>query len=222
MIMQLKIEMSRYWKVDSLNLILQNGMSITKYTCLAWCLGLGLSFSVTAGERNNNSVVQPKRIADEGRQAEDDTKSDGLQQTLNLNFSPEHREKLRKALDDYARSVDPSHDQIEERRRAMQESVEARFFEADTDGDSTLDRQEATEKLPQIARHFSSVDTNQDNLISLGELVEAQARILERRRAAEAVLEQEKQQKQMEAEAVATAAKPKNKQAINSSKKKSL
>ncbi|MFZ3086883.1 MAG: EF-hand domain-containing protein [Methylotenera sp.] len=200
-------------------------MSITKYTCLAWCLGLGLSFSVTAGERNNNGVApidKPKRIADEGRQAEDETKSDGLQQTLNLNFSPEHREKLRKALDDYARSVDPSHDQIEERRRAMQESIEARFFEADTDGDSTLDRQEATEKLPQIARHFSSVDTNQDNLISLSELVEAQARILERRRAAEAVLEQEKQQKLLEAEAAAAAAKPKNKQAINSSKKKSL
>jgi hypothetical protein len=104
----------------------------------------------------------------------------------------------------------------------MQESVETRFFEADTDGDSTLDRQEATEKLPQIARHFNTVDTNQDNLISLGELVEAQARILERRRTAEASLEQQKQQKLLEAEAASAASKPKNKQATNSSKKKSL
>jgi len=144
-----------------------------------------------------------------------------LQQTLNLNFSPEHRERLRKALDDYARSVDPSHDQIEERRRAMQESIETRFFEADTDGDSTLDRQEATEKLPQIARHFNTVDTNQDNLISLGELVEAQARIIERRKAVDTVLEQQKQQKLMEVEA-ASVSKPKNKQANNNSKKKSL
>jgi len=199
-------------------------MSISRLVCLVMCLGLGLSFSVTAGGRSNLLMLadKTKRTAEDDRQIEENNKADGLQQTLNLNFSPEHREKLRKALDDYARSVDPSHDQIEERRRAMQESVETRFFEADTDGDSTLDRQEATEKLPQIARHFNTVDTNQDNLISLGELVEAQARILERRRAAEASLEQQKQQKLLEAEAALAASKPKNKQATNSSKKKSL
>lgn len=203
-----------------MNLILQNNVS--KVICLAMCIGLGLSFSVTAGGRSN--LVAPadksKRAAEEDHQ-DDGVKSEGLQQTLNLNFSPEHREKLRKALDDYARSVDPSHDQIEERRRAMQESIESRFFEADTDGDSTLDRQEATDKLPQIARHFNSVDINQDNLISLSELVEAQARILERRRAAEVVLEQHKQ---LEAEAASSlvGTKPKHKQANNTSKKKSL
>jgi len=198
-------------------------MSTSKVICLAMCLGLGLSFSVTAGGRSNLATPtdKSKRTVDEDRQSEDTQKNEGLQQTLNLNFSPEHREKLRKALDDYARSVDPSHDQIEERRRAMQESIETRFFEADMDGDSTLDRQEATEKLPQIARHFNSVDTNQDNLISLGELVEAQARIIERRKAADTVLEQQKQQKLMEAEA-ASASKPKSKQANNNSKKKSL
>lgn len=202
-------------------------MSISKVVCVAMCLGLGLSFSVTSAGRSN--LVSPadktKRTVDEERQSEENLKNDGLQQTLNLNFSPEHREKLRKALDDYARSVDPSHEQIEERRRAMQESIESRFFEADTDGDSTLDRQEATEKLPQIARHFNSVDTNQDNLISLSELVEAQARILERRKAAEAALEQQKQQQKIldaEAASAAVTAKPKNKQANNSSKKKSL
>lgn len=195
-------------------------MSVTKCTCLALCLGLGLSLGVTAGEKNPSD--KSKRVTDEERQ-ETDAKAEGLQQTLNLNFSPEHREKLRKALEDYARSVDPSHDQIEERRRAMQESIESRFFEADSDGDSTLDRQEATEKLPQIARHFNAVDTNQDNLISLSELVEAQARILERRKAAEALMEQQKQQKLLEIETEAqVAAKPKNKQAINGTKKRSL
>ena len=188
-------------------------------------MGLGLSFSVTAGGRSN--LVSPsdksKRVAEEERQAEDTQKPEGLQQTLKLNFSPEHREKLRKALDDFARSVDPGHDQIEERRRAMQDSVETRFFEADSDGDGTLDRQEATEKLPQIARHFNSVDTNQDNLISLGELIEAQARITERRRTTEAMMELEKQQKSLEVESAATVTtKPKNKQAVNGSKKKSL
>ncbi|HQS37953.1 MAG TPA: EF-hand domain-containing protein [Methylotenera sp.] len=205
-----------------MNLILQNSASITKVTCLAMCLGLGLSFSVTAGGRSN--LVAPpdksKRIAEEDRQVDEIQRSEGLQQTLNLNFSPEHREKLRKALDEYARSVDPSHDQIEERRRAMQDSIESRFFEADSDGDGTLDRQEATEKLPQIARHFNSVDINQDNLISLGELIEAQARIVERRKATEAMMELEKQQKSLEAESAT--AKPKNKQAVNGSKKKAL
>jgi len=208
-----------------LNLILQNNMSISKVVCLAMCLGLGLSFSVTAGGRSNLVPLadKSKRIVDEDQQLEENVKNEGLQQTLNLNFSPEHREKLRKALDEYSRSVDPSHDQIEERRRAMQESIETRFFEADTDGDSTLDRQEATDKLPQIARHFNTVDTNQDNLISLGELVEAQARILERRKAADLALEQQRQQKLLEAEAGASATtKPKGKQANNSSKKKSL
>jgi hypothetical protein len=208
-----------------LNLILQNNMSVSKVVCLAMCLGLGLSFSVTAGGRSNLLPLadKAKRIVDEEPQAEENVRNEGLQQTLNLNFSPEHREKLRKALDEYSRSVDPSHDQIEERRRAMQESIETRFFEADIDGDSTLDRQEATDKLPQIARHFNTVDTNQDNLISLGELVEAQARILERRKAADLALEQQKQQKLLEAEAGTTSTtKPKGKQANNSSKKKSL
>lgn len=204
-----------------MNLILQNSALVTKATCLAMCLGLGLSFSVTAGGRSN--LVPPadksKRALEEERLNDDSQKLDGMQQTLKLNFSPEHREKLRKALDDYARSIDPSHDQIEERRRAMQESIETRFFEADTDGDGKLDRQEATEKLPQIARHFNSVDTNQDNLISLGELIEAQARILERRKAAEILVESEKQQKFQESE---TGSKPKSNQAVNGSKKKSL
>jgi Ca2+-binding EF-hand superfamily protein len=188
------------------------------------CLGLGLSFSVTAGGRNNLMPLadKSKRISDDQQQNEENVKSEGLQQTLNLNFSPEHREKLRKALDDYARSVDPSHDQIEERRRAMQESIETRFFEADTDGDGTLDRQEATDKLPQIARHFNTVDTNQDNLISLGELVEAQARVLERRKAVDLALEQQKQQKLAEDDAGEASTKPKPKQANNNSKKKSL
>ncbi len=150
---------------------------------------------------------------------------DGIRQTLNLNFSPESREKLRKALDDYARSIDSDHDRIEERRRAMHENLEARFLDADNDGDGTIDRQEATEKLPQIARHFNQVDINQDSVISLDELEEAQAKILERRKAAEEAIEAEKVQA---AEAAALAAevtvtsKPKSKQTANNLKKRAL
>ena len=196
-------------------------MSLTKYACLVLCMSLSLTLSANPGSRTNLSAAPEKtRRVSEGERADDDAK-DGYQKTLNLNFSPERREMLRKALEDYARSIDPSHDQIEERRRAMQESIEARFFEADSNNDSTIDRQEATEKLPQIARHFNSVDTNQDGVISLSELVDAQARILERRRAAEAAIQLEKQRKALEAEALEDA-KSKSKQATNSSKKKAL
>ena len=212
-------------KVDSLNLILQNNISITRYTCLALCLGFGLSFSAHAESRSNffsPNEDKLKRLADATQFSDDDVKSEGMQQTLNLNFSPQHREKLRKALEDYARTADPSHEQIEERRRAMQQSIETRFFEADNDNDGTLDRQEATEKLPQIARHFSSVDTNQDNLISLAELEEAQARIIERRKSVEAAMEADRLQKLQESTEVIAPAKRKNKQATNNFKKKSL
>lgn len=178
------------------------------------CVGLGFSFNVDAGGKtslvNTDNVTRPA--------VGDEPTNEGLQQTLNLNFSPENREKLRKALDDYAKSVDHDHDRIEERRRAMQESVEARFLDADNDGDGTIDRQEATEKLPQIARHFSQVDLNQDNVISLDELEEAQLRIVERRKAAEAALEVQKQQ----AAETAITTKPKNKQTANNSKKRAL
>jgi len=212
-------------KVESLNLILKNNLSIAKHLCLTLCVGLGVSFSVSAGERSNQfypTEDKPRRILDvEQPIADEKVRVEGMQQTLNLNFSPEHRERLRKALEDYARSVDSSHDQIEERRRAMKKSIEARFSDADNDNDGTLDRQEATEKLPQIARHFSSVDTNQDGLISLDELLEAQARIVERRKASEALLEAEKQQKLLEAETLPVD-KRKNKQATDTAKKRSI
>lgn len=178
------------------------------------CMGLGLSFYAEAGGRTSlaNAEELARRVAD------DEPVSEGMQQTLNLNFSPEDRLRLRKALDDYARSIDPDHEQIEERRRAMQESIEARFLATDKDNDGSIDRQEATESLPQIARHFSQVDTNQDEVITLDELEEAQARIIERRKAAEAALQAQKLQ---EVEAAA-AAKRKSKQAANSRKQRAL
>lgn len=212
-------------KVESLNLILKNNLSIAKHICLALCVGLGLSFSASAGGRSNQfypTEDKPRRASDnELPTVDDEVKTEGMQQTLNLNFSPEHREKLRKALEDYARSIDPSHDQIEERRRTMNKSIEARFLDADNDNNGTIDRQEATEKLPQIARHFSSVDINQDNVVSLDELLEAQARILERRKASEALLEAEKQQKIIDAEILANG-KRKNKQATDNTKKRAI
>lgn len=185
---------------------------ISTSSCLALCLGLVLSFSVGAADKSNTATE------DAAKRTPGDDAGDGMRQTLNLNFSPENREKLRKALNDYARSADPDHEQIEERRRAMQESIKTRFLEADNDGDGTIDREEATEKLPQIARHFNMVDLNQDNLISLDELQAAQARILERRKTAEVALEAKKAQ---DTELVSTG-KRKTKQVSNTNNKPSL
>ncbi len=177
---------------------------------------LSLSLSTYAADKNyfDDNGKTSKLAANEDN-------NEGMQQTLELNFSPESREKLRKALDDYAKSIDQDHDRIEERRRAMQDSLEDRFYDADNDGDATLDRQEATEKLPQIARHFNQVDTNQDKVISLEELAEAQTRIVERRKAAEAAIEAQKlQAASMAADEVKT--KSKSKKTAHNNKKRSL
>jgi Ca2+-binding EF-hand superfamily protein len=199
-----------YCKVRALIKLTSKHILTAKHACMAMCVGFGMSFNVNAAGKTNfiavGSVEKPV--------TEEEAAGEGMRQTLNLNFSPENREKLRKALDDYAKSVDQDHDRIEERRRAMKESVKERFLDADNDGDGTIDRQEATEKLPQIARLFSQVDVNQDGVISLEELEEAQARTIERRRAAEMALEEQKLQ------ASETTTKSKNKQAANTSKKR--
>jgi Ca2+-binding EF-hand superfamily protein len=177
-------------------MVMLNNFSISKCACVAACIYLGLSnYALAAGRGYFFVVGDSQRLAAN----EDASAEEGLQQTLNLNFSPENREKLRRALDDYARSVDENHEQIEARRKAMHESIEARFLDADTDGDGMVTRQEATEKLPQIARHFNQVDTNEDGAITIDELEEAQARILERRKAAEMAIEEKKLQAAVEA-----------------------
>lgn len=176
------------------------------------CIGFGVSFNVVAAGKTNFIAVGTIEKPVAGEEAA----GDGMRQTLNLNFSPENREKIRKALDDYAKSVDQDHARIEERRRAMQESLKARFLDADNDNDGTIDRQEATEKLPQIARLFNQVDVNQDGVISLEELQDAQSRAAERRNAAEAAIEAQK----LQATETSIAEKSKNKQASSNSKKR--
>jgi len=189
-----------------LNLQLQKYNSVAISTCLGLGFVFFLSFNLAYAE-------------DSGKRASDaDAVNDGTQQTLNLNFSPENRSKIRKALDEYSRVAGPEHKQIEERKRSMRESIEVRFLAIDKDNDGSIDRQEATENLPQVARHFSQVDSNQDEVITLDELQAAQSRILEHRKADEALLEAQRQQ---EIDA-ATPAKRKSKQAINNNHRSSL
>ena len=185
---------------------------IAASTGLCLCIGFGVQLNVQAADKTAFTMPYFNRHI-----AENSTDGEGLQQTLNLNFSPEDRLRLRKALDAYARSVDPAHEQIAERRRAMQESIETRFLAADKDNDGSIDRQEATESLPQIARHFSSVDTNQDGLITVDELQTVQSRIEERRKTAEAALQLQNQDV-----TDVNSPKRKNKQAANNGRKNAL
>jgi Ca2+-binding EF-hand superfamily protein len=153
-------------------------------TPILFVLGTSLVLPVFAGGKNS-FITEDKLIVDEA-----DTSA--IEQTLEYNFSPDDRARLRKALGDYAKSTDPEHNQIAQKRKAMQESVEKRFNECNRDSDDSLDREEATHCLPQVARHFSYVDVDEDGVITLEELQLVQAKQIERQKAAEAKMEAQK------------------------------
>jgi hypothetical protein len=161
----------------------------------------GLALPAFAGGKNN--------LIAEDRSVLEDAEDGAIEQTLEHNFSPEDRARLRKALGDYTKSTDPEHNQIAQKRKAMQESVERRFNECNKDNDDSLDREEATHCLPQVARHFGYVDIDEDEVITLEELQLAQVKQIERQKAAEAKMEA---QKILEAEA---AIKDKSKTKVN-------
>lgn len=92
--------------------------------------------------------------------------------------------RLRRALDEYSRTVDPAHVQIEERRRVMHQRLQERFSQTDRDNDGTISLEEAYDTMPQLARHFGAVDLNGDRLITMDELEALQAKIAERQRVA--------------------------------------
>jgi hypothetical protein len=169
-------------------------------------LGVFWVFPVLAGAKNS-FVGDEKGVLDKLGVDEDEDKA--LEQTLEYNFSPEDRARLRKALYDYAKSTDPEHQQIAKKRKSMKESIEARFNDCNKDNDESLDREEVTHCLPQIARHFSYVDVDENEVITLEELELAQAKQIERQKAEEAKVES---QKILEAE---EAIKSKNKEKVN-------
>lgn len=125
----------------------------------------------------------PIRLTDNRMIDNDDA---GLSKTLEHNFSPEDRARLRKALSDYARNTDPDHQLMLQKRKVMHDSISQRFNECNRDNDDSLDREEATLCLPQVARHFSYVDLDGNGVITLDELENAYAQMVERQREAEA------------------------------------
>jgi Ca2+-binding EF-hand superfamily protein len=125
----------------------------------------------------------PIRLTDNRIVDNDDV---GLSKTLEHNFSPEDRARLRKALSDYARNTDPDHQLMLQKRKVMHDSISQRFNECNRNNDDSLDREEATLCLPQVARHFSYVDLDGNGVITLDELENAYAQMVERQREAEA------------------------------------
>ena len=170
-------------------------------TPIVFAVAIGIVMPAFAGGKNN-LIAEDKSVLE-------DADDGAMEQTLEHNFSPEDRARLRKALGDYTKSTDPEHNQIAQKRKAMQESVEKRFNDCNKDNDDSLDRDEATHCLPQVARHFSYVDIDEDEVITLEELQLAQVKQIERQKAAEAKMEA---QKILEAE---TAIKDKSKSKIN-------
>jgi hypothetical protein len=153
------------------------------------------------GAQGNAEEVVPQ-ITDEDAQDLSD------QQTLGDEVSYEDRVLLRRDIDAYSRSADPI--QLEERRRIMHKQIQESFFAADRNNDGSLSREEAAETLPQIVRHFSEVDLNGDDVITINELAEAQAKAIERQRMAETKIEEARLNEIKEAE---KQAKRKSKQA---------
>lgn len=161
-------------------LMIGNQMYSKRHALLTLCLLLGLSESILAGGRSDIARDnQPsEEIVPQSADADDNSA-----QTLDGNITDEERLRLRRDLDEYSRSVDPAHVQIEERRRVMHQRLVERFASSDKDNDGSISREEAAETMPQIARHFNQVDLNGDGIITLNELEAAQARAIERHRA---------------------------------------
>ena len=163
-----------------------------------------------------SSFAEDKQVSE--KQLAEDADLNISEQTLKYNFSPEDRARLRKALADYSKSTNPEHHQIELRRKAMKESVEERFNGCDKDNDDSIDREEATLCLPQIARHFNTVDVDEDGVITIEELELAQAKSIERQKAAEAKMDAQKIQ-EAEAEIKNKGRLKSNRQVLNTHKK---
>ena len=180
-------------------------------TTLLLLLGVLLPLTSLA-DGKSVSLVEDRQVQD--KQVAEENDQNGLEQTLEYNFSPEDRARLRKALADYSKSTDPEHHQIELRRKAMKESVEERFNGCDKDNDESIDREEATLCLPQVARRFGAVDVDENGVITLEELELAQAKAIERQKAAEAKVEAQKIQ-EAEAEIKNKNKSKGNRQALN-------
>lgn len=173
-------------------------------------LGLALIFSsaevMMAAPRDNQSSNDEASKSQQTESANSKSSNDPVGVNIDDNI------RLRRALDEYSRAVDPAHVQIEERRRVMHQRLQERFSQTDRDNDGTISLEEAYDTMPQLARHFGAVDLNGDRLITLDELEVLQAKIAERQRIATVKADPPE----------SDAGKTKNKQNSTSNRKSSL
>lgn len=163
-----------------------NAVVFTKFNhifmMLRLALGVALVFScaeeMMAAPRDNQSSSDEAVKSQQAESANSKSSNDPVGVNLDDNI------RLRRALDEYSRAVDPAHVQIEERRRVMHQRLQERFSQADRDNDGRISLEEAYDNMPQLARHFGAVDLNGDRLITLDELEALQAKIAERQRIA--------------------------------------
>lgn len=177
-------------------LIAQYFFTHKKHAFLVLCMIFCLAEPALSASRDDQNNRDNQSNSDEtiSESVDNDSTDDAPQPALDSNISSEDRMRLHRDLEEYSRTVDPAHVQIEERRRVMRMRLQERFLGSDKDNDGSISREEAFETMPQIARHFSQVDLNNDGVITLNELEAAQARAIEHQRAATAkaeVLQQE-------------------------------
>lgn len=174
---------NNFYKLSSLEII-SDVMSFAKrnraFLLSRFAFALFLVFSsskvMMAAPRDNQSN------SDEVTKSQQVDSSKPSSEAMGVNIDDNIR--LRRALDEYSRTVDPAHVQIEERRRVMHARLQERFSQTDRDNDGTISLEEAYDTMPQLARHFGAVDLNGDRLITMDELEALQARIAERQRIA--------------------------------------
>lgn len=147
-----------------------------------------LSAVTYAGAINTQELDEP--VA----KGEEDAVDENPIPSLEGSISVEERMRLHRDLNVYSRSIDSNHIVIENHRRDMRQRLYERFSGSDKDNDGSISREEATETLPQIARHFTQVDTNGDGVVTLNELAIVHARMIERQQHAIGTAKEEVQE----------------------------
>jgi Ca2+-binding EF-hand superfamily protein len=165
----------KHWQ----NYLLSRKMSIFLCACVFNFFAI-FSLSAPAGPRETQASFEEisKSLGSESANKPMSVPNNAVGVNLDENI------RLRRALDEYSRLVDPAHVQIEERRRVMHKRLQERFNQTDRDNDGFISRDEAIEGMPQISRHFIGIDVNNDGFISLDELEALQLKIVERQRMA--------------------------------------
>ncbi|MDR2219507.1 MAG: hypothetical protein LBE24_02895 [Methylobacillus sp.] len=130
-------------------------MKISFFACLVLFAFVRPALADPADVRSN--LVEPSH-PDE--QAED-------RRQLEEKLPPEARQRLREVVNAYSRQAYPDGEQVEERRRMMQDRLNSI---------GAITRSEAQLRMPRLAKKFDRIDLNSDGVINSEELQIARER----------------------------------------------